>query len=90
MEKARTELLIPAQCYDLAATLSSGQAFRWRHVEGSWEGVIGNHWVSLKNVPDAILAQTAVPVADWRWLVDYLQSDVEIESIISRDRKSVV
>src|SRR5258705_1204709 len=86
MENARTEWLIPVQCYDLAATLSSGQAFRWRYVDGSWEGVIGNHWVRLRNLPDAILAQTAVSVADWRWLLDYLQSDVEIESIISSFR----
>src|SRR6266850_121307 len=83
MEKARTELLIPVRCYDLAATLTSGQAFRWRFVDGRWEGIIGEHWVRLKNAPDAIVAQTAIPVSNWHWLLDYLQSDVEIESILS-------
>ena len=41
------ELLIPVTNYDLAATLKSGQAFRWEHHEGAWEGVIGNYWVRL-------------------------------------------
>ena len=33
--------------YDLAATLDSGQAFRWQLREGAWEGVIGQRWVRL-------------------------------------------
>lgn len=34
--------------YDLAATLNSGQAFRWEERDGWWEGVIGRRWVRLK------------------------------------------
>ena len=31
-----TEILLPVRDYDLAATLDSGQVFRWRHVGDSW------------------------------------------------------
>jgi N-glycosylase/DNA lyase len=34
--------------YDLAATLSSGQAFRWTEKDGWWEGVIAGRWVRLR------------------------------------------
>ena len=34
--------------YDLAATLSSGQAFRWQPLGQAWEGVIGERWVRLR------------------------------------------
>jgi N-glycosylase/DNA lyase len=37
--------------YDLAATLTSGQAFRWVSRGQHWEGVIGNHWVRLHLAP---------------------------------------
>ena len=33
--------------YDLAATLDSGQAFRWQQRDGAWEGVIAGRWVRL-------------------------------------------
>ena len=44
--------------YDLAATLASGQAFRWRERGGWWEGVIANRWVRLRQVDEGILAET--------------------------------
>jgi len=82
MEQPQTDLLIPIRDYDLAATLSSGQAFRWTLAGEYWEGIVGQHWVRLKCLPDAILAQTAVPVSDWSWLGHYLQTDVQVESIL--------
>lgn len=42
------EKTFPVRDYDLAATLTSGQAFRWKFVEGAWEGVIGSRWVRLQ------------------------------------------
>ena len=44
--------------YDLDATLSSGQAFRWKHVNGSWEGVISRHWVRLRSDGKNLLTET--------------------------------
>jgi len=83
METRRTELFIPVREYDLAATLRSGQAFRWQAWEDAWEGVIGRYWVRLRQIPGGIAAQTAVPILDWSWLTHYLQTDVDVHSIIS-------
>ena len=52
-------------CYDLAATLDSGQAFRWqRSADGSsacsdsWTGVVRRHQVRLTPTRDGIRAET--------------------------------
>ncbi len=70
--------------YDLATTLGCGQAFRWRECGGVWEGVVDGRWVSLRQ-PDAdsILAITAAPQADWKWLADYLQASVELSAVLA-------
>ncbi len=68
--------------YDLAATLSSGQAFRWRQEGGAWEGVIGSRWVRLRQDNDRISAET-IGAADWQWLRHYLQLDVQLEEILA-------
>jgi N-glycosylase/DNA lyase len=77
-----SQTVIPVRDYDLAATLTSGQAFRWRKHDHNWEGVIGTHWIELQQTPEGLLARTAGSVTDWSWLTTYLQSDVELESII--------
>jgi N-glycosylase/DNA lyase len=95
MEKPPTEVLIPTRDYDLAATLSSGQAFRWRPAgedesEGPgtgrarcpWEGVIGQYWVRLRAAPGGIAAQSAQSVSDWNWLTHYLQTEINFETIL--------
>src|SRR5205823_3635075 len=89
--------------YDLATTLTSGQAFRWRLRDGWWEGVIGTHWVRLRagagvirgvgsegdcsnsnlERPAIILAETAEPVSDWRWLSSYLQVDQDLAQVLA-------
>jgi N-glycosylase/DNA lyase len=79
---AVTETLLRVRDYDLAATLDSGQAFRWQPVHGSWTGVIGRHWVRLTQRRDGIRAETAGPVADWQWLRDYLQTDVDLDAVL--------
>jgi N-glycosylase/DNA lyase len=68
--------------YDLAVTLSSGQAFRWREIGGAWEGVIGSRWVRLRQNADVISAE-AVAANDWRWLRHYLQLNVRLEEILA-------
>jgi len=74
----------PVQDYDLDATLSSGQAFRWRRLERSWIGVIGGHWVRLESSGDAIFAETAEVLSDWKWLMDYLQLELDLNSVLQR------
>jgi len=67
--------------YDLATTLTSGQAFRWEWRDQRWAGVIGTHWVRLHSDPGSLMAETAVPVPDWNWLTDYLQLDVDLTEV---------
>ena len=68
--------------YDLAATLTSGQAFRWRLDNGAWEGIIGRRWVRLTPKDDGIVADTVEPFCDWSWLTHYLQVGTDLPSIL--------
>jgi N-glycosylase/DNA lyase len=75
------EIILPVHDYDLAATLDSGQAFRWQRQRTTWSGVIGRRWVCMEPVAGGIRAQTMGPVTDWAWLTDYLQSQVDLKAI---------
>jgi N-glycosylase/DNA lyase len=77
-----SEFLIPVRDYDLAATLDSGQAFRWQCQESVWTGVIGPRWVRLRPVAAGIQAETIGPAADWEWLTHYLQSHLDLAEVI--------
>jgi N-glycosylase/DNA lyase len=69
--------------YDLAATLASGQTFRWRRVGAGWEGVVAARWVRLRQGNAAIHAQSAAGVEDWQWLRHYLQTEVDLRQILA-------
>jgi N-glycosylase/DNA lyase len=79
---AATEILLPIRDYDLAATLDSGQVFRWRQNGGSWEGVVGKHFVRLTQAHDGIRAETAGAVANWQWLRDFLQTETDLAAVL--------
>lgn len=74
---------LPARDYDLAATLACGQAFRWRETTSGWEGVIGGRWVRLRSDSDVIIVETSAPSADWRWLTDYLQTELDLAAVLA-------
>src|SRR5580693_3047126 len=78
-----SQTAFPVNNYDLALTLASGQAFRWRRSGDDWAGVIGSRWVRLCQGTDGIRAETAAPEADWQWLRHYLQIEVDLEKILS-------
>jgi len=67
--------------YDLAATLDSGQAFRWQFVDSGWNGIVANHWVRLRADEFSISAEAAQPVADWHWLANYLQIQLDLSIV---------
>lgn len=71
----------PIRDYDLAATLESGQAFRWQFIDGGWNGVVGERWVRLRADEFSISAEAAQPVSDWKWLREYLQLDLDIGAV---------
>jgi N-glycosylase/DNA lyase len=79
---AATEIFLPAHDYDLAATLDSGQVFRWRKENDSWTGVVGKNYVRLTQKPGGIFAETVAPQKNWNWLRDFLQTEIELEKIL--------
>jgi N-glycosylase/DNA lyase len=79
---AATKIVLPVRDYDLAATLNSGQVFRWCEQNGNWTGVVGKRWVRLTQTRDSILAETAGPVKSWNWLHDFLQAGIDLNAIL--------
>ena len=77
-----TEIVLPVREYDLAATLDSGQVFRWRTDGDTWHGVVGQHLVRLTQSPAGIRAETAAPVEDWDWLRQFLQSEIDLAAVL--------
>ena len=75
--------VFPIIDYDLAATLTSGQAFRWQAHEAAWIGVIGSHWVRLQSENNLLTAQTSKPVANWDWLAHYLQIKLDLSQVLA-------
>jgi N-glycosylase/DNA lyase len=75
-------VLLPARDYDLAATLDSGQAFRWQRYGDFWVGVVGHYHVRLSQIPGGIWVETNAMIKDWDWILDYLQTDVDLETIL--------
>ncbi len=83
-EKTRgCEVRFRVEDYDLACTLNSGESFRWNPHGNGWVGVVHGRWVKLKQQPGLVIARTATPQTDWRWLADYLQVEVNIEAIFA-------
>lgn len=82
MIDAGKTILLPVREYDLTATLGCGQAFRWTQRGGAWEGVIGQRWVSLRAVEAGLEVTTAEAGNDWQWLTHYLQTDLNLGSVL--------
>ena len=79
---SRTKTLA-VENYDLGATLSSGQAFRWQPLGQAWEGVIGDRWVRLHLAKHGITAEAPSPNNDWAWLEKYLDTRFDLGQAIS-------
>jgi N-glycosylase/DNA lyase len=79
---AETKNFLPARNYDLAATLESGQVFRWRQIENSWTGVVEKNCVRLMPAENGIFAEAAAPVENWNWLRKFLQIETDLEKIL--------
>lgn len=81
-DEPASETFLPVRDYDLAATLESGQVFRWQRQNDSWVGIAGKNLVRLTQKPDGILAETAAPQVNWDWLHDFLQTEIDLENIL--------
>jgi len=78
-----SSIVLRVRDYDLAATLDSGQVFRWQEQNGSWIGVVEKHWVRLTQTRDGVHAETAVPVKNWDWLREFLQTEVDWAAVLA-------
>lgn len=77
------ETFFPVEHYSLAETLTSGQAFRWREIEGGWEAVVGGRWVRLVQEPQGIRATSPKGGENgWGWLAEYLQVAVDFDEVL--------
>ena len=74
--------VFPVRDYDLPATLTSGQAFRWQAQGKAWVGVVGARWVRLESGRLCIKAEVAEPIADWGWLEGYLQVGLDLQAVL--------
>jgi N-glycosylase/DNA lyase len=79
---AATEILLPVRDYNLAATLDSGQVFRWQLAGHFWHGVVGKHCVRLALTETGIHAETAAPVENWDWLRHFLQAEIDFAAVL--------
>jgi len=80
---AASGIFLRARDYHLAATLDSGQVFRWRQIANSWHGVVGGHFVKLTHAPDGIHAETLSPVENWDWLREFLRTEIDFAAVLN-------
>lgn len=73
----------PFDDYDLAATLESGQVFRWSPRGHCWEGVLGTHWIRLWQTENRLHAETATPSEPWDSLLHFLGTTQDLAAIRS-------
>jgi N-glycosylase/DNA lyase len=77
-----TKIIFRVRDYDLAATLNSGQVFRWQQNENSWIGVVGKNFARLTQTDGGILAETSAPIEDLDWLRDFLQTGTDLNTVL--------
>lgn len=76
------EIFLPVCDYNLAATLNSGQVFRWQLVGNSWHGVLDKHYLRLTQTDAGIHAAATMPVSNWGFLREFLQTEIDFPSIL--------
>jgi len=79
---AATKIIFRVRDYDLAATLNSGQVFRWQQIENSWTGVVGKNFARLTQTDGGILAETSTGIDDLDWLRDFLQTGTDLDAVL--------
>jgi N-glycosylase/DNA lyase len=77
-----TKIIFRVRDYDLAATLNSGQVFRWQKQNDSWIGVVGENFARLTQTDGGILAETSTGIDDLNWLRDFLQTGTDLDVVL--------
>lgn len=81
------EAILINQPLDLAATLDSGQCFRWLpEVDGAWIGVLGEDVVRLRKTGQHLVIESAPTSADQivNRVMEYLRMDDDLTAIHQR------
>jgi N-glycosylase/DNA lyase len=79
---AATRIIFRVRDYDLAATLNSGQVFRWQKQNESWVGVVGKNFARLTQTGGGIVAETSTGIDDLNWLHDFLQIGTDLDAVL--------
>ena len=79
---AESEIFLPVRNYDLAATLDSGQVFRWQPVGDEWHGVLGRHFLRLAQTGSGLRATASAPIENWDFLRNFLQTEIDFASVL--------
>jgi N-glycosylase/DNA lyase len=79
---AATRIIFRVRDYDLAATLDSGQVFRWQRQSESWTGVVGKNFARLTQTGGGIVAETATGIDDLDWLREFLQIKTDLDAVL--------
>ena len=79
---AATRIIFRVRDYDLAATLDSGQVFRWQKQNKSWVGVVGKNSARLTQTDGGIVAETSTGIDDFGWLRDFLQIGTDLDAVL--------
>ena len=75
-------MLFAVKEYDLAATLASGQVFRWRRIKGdAWEGVLGDHWFRLRQSAAGLDVEAVTDRPRWDRVHHFLGLDDDLAAI---------
>jgi len=67
--------------YNLKATLTSGQTFRWKYNGGYWENIIQNKYVKLEKNNNNLIAEVFPYVEKSDWLENYLQMNLDLNKV---------
>ena len=74
---------VPASDFSLAATLTSGQTFRWSKYEGSWYGFLGRAVLKIRQEGDRLLCDSSDPAVTPERLRRYFALDLNLSDILS-------
>ncbi len=79
---AATKIIFRVRDYDLAATLNSGQVFRWQENDNAWTGVVGKNFARLTQTDGGIVAETSTEIDNLNWLRDFLQIGTDLDAVL--------
>src|SRR5450432_246371 len=79
---AATKIIFRVRDYDLAATLNSGQVFRWQQNDDTWIGVVGKNFARLTQTDGGIVAETSTGIDNLDWLRDFLQIGTDLDAVL--------